>query len=280
MSYALWLEEWAATPTPLDAKVLPAGLAAATTALQVDPRSSEAWLARAILIERQQPRAAAAARAAYQRAIALDPRSAEPHWRYGEMLMNLGDLGAAREQFRQALTAEPANARALTALAELSLRERQYVDACRLLNTAISVQPKDPDAYVLRALARLRFREFRFAWSDAELATRLGWSLPGEAVGTVVDLAAKDTARARARVKRLIKQPPAAGAAPLGVRDGRYLAIALTAVGERQRALSALERVAPRGVALWRALQDPHLDPLRSDPRFRKLLAASSPAGN
>ena len=81
MSYALWLEAWAATPSAIDDKVLPAGLAAAATALEVNPQSSEAWLARAMLLERQHPRALAGAGAAYERAIDLDPLSAEAHRR-------------------------------------------------------------------------------------------------------------------------------------------------------------------------------------------------------
>jgi hypothetical protein len=53
------------------------------------------------------------------------------------------------------------------------------------------------------------------------------------------------------------------------------LAPAMLAAGGREGALRVLERTLPRGVMLWWYLRWPAFDPLRSDPRFEKIVAGS-----
>jgi hypothetical protein len=55
------------------------------------------------------------------------------------------------------------------------------------------------------------------------------------------------------------------------------VAQALVAVGDRERALDVLERVQPRGAALWFWLRPAGFDALRADLRFERLVAGSQP---
>jgi hypothetical protein len=106
---------------------------------------------------------------------------------------------------------------------------------------------------------------------------RLGSPTQGEAVSLLVDLAAEETSAARARADRLRRRSLVTSDRVLSLREGQLLAYAFVAVGDRQLAMRALERVRPRGAALWRVMQDPRLVPLRGARSFQTLLAASSP---
>ena len=65
----------------------------------------------------------------------------------------------------------------------------------------------------------------------------------------------------------------------VGVRVGYAVALAAIALGDRELALSALERTRPRGPWLWSYLIFPGFDPLRGDPRFRAVYLEAKPAG-
>jgi tetratricopeptide (TPR) repeat protein/TolB-like protein len=280
LAYALWVEAEAGHAGTVSATAMTGGEEIIEAALRVSPRSAEAWVARAVLREVRAPRTLDGARAAYERALALEPRSAEAHWRLGRALMYLGDRQGAHRHLAQALAVDADQWWVLTAMAELSLRDRQYRAACRLLNAAVAAEPRAAEPYALRAIVRLRLREIRDAYADAETAMRLGNVVWGEAAIAAAAAAAKDTAGARARVSRLLARFPGDGAPPrYPVADGRLVAAALVAIGDRRRALTVLEQTMPRGAALRWALLDPALDPLRADVRFHALVLATGGAG-
>jgi tetratricopeptide (TPR) repeat protein len=279
LAYAVWMDEEAADSRPPDPVVLKTAVEVTDQALKVSPGSSPAWVARAILHEVRDPLMFAGARDAYERAIALDPRNSEAHGRYGRALMELGDLAAAQDQLEQAIAFDPDRWWTLTDLADVNLHERQFATACRLLNTAIAVQPWAVDAYVLRALVRLHLpdREIRNAYADAETAIRLGNRVQGQAALALSDMAAKDTAAALERLQQLLPLIPGPRGR-MGVQDARLLAIALTAIGDRLQAQGIIERARPRGAALWWALQDPQLATLKDEGRYRAVVGRTRPA--
>jgi hypothetical protein len=159
-------------------------------------------------------------------------------------------------------------------LAQLDRREGRFSSACILLDSAVASDPTAAQAYILRALVRVRRGELRFAWADAETGGRLGWPLWGQAVSAVIDAEARDTVSARARTKSLLKSSSVSRDDPLQW-TGPYLAIALAATGDSESAINLLERVRPRGARLWFALTAPEFAPLRNDRRYRTLLAAA-----
>jgi len=61
----------------------------------------------------------------------------------------------------------------------------------------------------------------------------------------------------------------------VGIEAGWFTATALVAVGDHDRAVEVLERVRPRGPHLWHDLQWIGLDPLRTNPRFQRIMATS-----
>ncbi|MEJ7810138.1 MAG: FlgO family outer membrane protein, partial [Gemmatimonadaceae bacterium] len=226
LAYAVQAESGAGSAAA-DSQLVKRGLGAADRAATVDPASSDAWVARAMLLERQNPRAFPAVRAAFERAIRLDPRNAEAHRRYGRALMVRGETTAADRELRAALDLEPDLGGALVARAEMSFYAGRYGDACYLLNAAITADYRFADAYALRARARLPLREVRYAYADAEVASRLGNVVAGDAMGVVVAAAARDTVSARTRAKRLLQSPLVAGRRPLAVKVAHPVALAL-----------------------------------------------------
>src|SRR5207245_8957063 len=82
------------------------------------------------------------------------------------------------------------------------------------------------------------------------------------------------TRDARNRLERLVRERP-----PPDQEEGQYVIGALDALGQRDRALGVLERLRPRGVQLWSNLRYPEFDPLRSNPRFQRVLDESRPPG-
>lgn len=252
------------------------GLAAADRALRLDSTSTDAWLARGSLLGFRNPKSYAGVWDAYTRALAYSPRNPEVHHWYGRALMQVGDGAAARRELSKALERAPGDAGVLFDLAQLARREGRYSEACILLDSAVAIDPTAAQAYVLRALTRARRGELRFAWADAETGGRMGWPLWGQAASAVIDAVARDTSSARSRADAIRKTAGASVADP-AQWTGEYLAIALVASGQADRALDVLERVQPRGARLWFALMGPDFASLRKNQRFRELLAASRP---
>jgi hypothetical protein len=81
------------------------------------------------------------------------------------------------------------------------------------------VDERDPYAYALRALVRLRMGETRDAWADAETVALLGRATDGyRGTSAVVDAFAGDTARVRAKLRPFLL---ARGHRPRRSRPGR-----------------------------------------------------------
>ena len=275
-AYSRFLDTDGIAARDADAMVV-AALTATDRALALDAGRSEAWVVRADLLQRRNPRAASAIREAYERALAVDPDDWEAHRRLGALLAYVGEHERAATHFRSALFLEPEYPGALTDFAEMRLTQGRYGEACALLNAALEANPSGIDAYILRVLARIPLREFRAAWGDAETAVRLGSPTQGEAVSVLVDVAAEDVTGARARARQLAERPMVRSQRALSVREAQLLAFAFVAVGERALALQALQRAQPRGARLWSVLQHARLQPLRGTTAYQVLLTATSP---
>ena len=126
----------------------------------------------------------------------------------------------------------------------------------------------------MRGVLRARHRDLRYAWADAETASRLGNGFLGESASAIIDLISRDTSRAKERLTDLWQTVRNQGT--INARDGRALAAALITIGDMPRALDVLESVHPRGPWYAAALRDPAFDKARGMARFRALVMPDS----
>lgn len=242
-------------------------------ATALDIKSARAWSSRGAALSFDKARWKEA-RDATLHAVSLDRRDPEVAWQRGRVLLRVGQRREAEESFRAALVLSPAFAPALGELGDLALTDRTPDAACGWLNAAIAADPYRPTPYALRALARRGEADVRLGWSDAEIAVRLGARSYGEAASALVDIRGNDSTRARTRALKLFRELDRR--TRLGVTDARLSALALAGIGDKARALSLLERAYPRDGALRVVLADPGFAPLRSDERFRRIVAELS----
>jgi tetratricopeptide (TPR) repeat protein len=246
---------------------------AADRAVSLAPNSAQAWIARGTVLAGGNPHRLSSARVAYEHALIVDPTNAEAHRQLGHVLLLQGTADLAQSHLLRAITLDPEDASPLVDLGELELIQHAYGQSCRALDLALSINPRIALAYELRAMSRLRRGDVRPAWIDAETGRRLGAEVPGEAVAALVDVAARDTVRARVRIRRLRRELESRKW--ISVEDGGYVALGMVAIGDRSGALDLLERVRPRDAELYLILHRPVFDPLWADIRFRRLLEAA-----
>lgn len=247
------------------------GDSATARARRLDPASAAARTAHGAMLLAGNPAAWDAAARVLRTAVDRDPHSASALRWYGRALLEGGDDAGAHRAFDRAVALDPEDALSLYELARIARVQRDPRAACVLLDSAVAVDPATAAPYALRALVRAHFGQLRYAWADAEIASRLGWPGWGDAATAVVDVAAHDSTSARALTKQLMARRSA-------VWTGEYLPIALVVTGDRRGALQVLRDARVHGVLPLTALRAPELAPLRSTAAFRRLLAESGSA--
>jgi TolB-like protein len=277
-AYGLYLDWGWSYPGLSDDSLVALGMREADLALRQDSLLSDGWMARAYLLSHRDPRTLAGAAAAFERAIALDPRNAEAYHQYAWTLLITGQDSAATVMYHRALSVDPARAITLDELSLVPLLHRRYAESLAWEDSALAV---DSVAFWVlndRAHTRLLLGDLEGARTDAEAARRLGppgFTYWGEAVLAILAARRGDSVGARATAEHLARQieDPARPT----VQQARWIGAALAAAGARQEALALLESVPVerRGAELWFFLQFPELDPLRGEPRFQRLLEAA-----
>jgi len=275
-SYALFLDWGWRYPNASPESLLARGFAAADSALRQDSTSSDAWMARAYVLAMSGTRTTAPAIAAFERAIALDPRNAEAYHQYGWVLMGLERDSASAEANLRALELDPARFATMLNLAALRTVQRRYDDGLRWMDSALSGEPGLAYLYAWRALSRLTVGRASEARRDAELAIRLGSLAYGEAALAAVEAHEGDVVSARRRVNSVLRE----GVDSLRPhsREALFIGLALVALNERERAIQLFERVRPRDWQLAYRLRYAGLDPIRADPRFQRLVEEARPS--
>ena len=259
--------------------LLARGLVAADNALRLDSTTADAWLALGLLRSEQHPLTLEGVREPIEQALRLEPQNADAHQLHGFTLLLLGQDSAATAAYHAALALQPDLVAALRQMSRLKRNQGRLVEALALMDSAVSVSPSlSGQLYALRSGIKRRLGDVAGARADAETALRVdGNESPLSRVElALLDLQAGDTVSARARVERFFRDAAGSGGA-LERPDGLGLAKGLAAVGDIERALQALERVRPLTAEFGFYLRDPDLDPLRSNPRFQRLVAASRP---
>ena len=249
--------------TPLESLVVH-GLGIADRALHRDSTASDAWMARGFLLAYAHPHTMEGSVDAFERAIALDPKNAEAHHQYAQILNNLGRHDEADRELHRALTLDPGRSISYVDLA-VATRYRDTALALALADSAVAGDPASAHTLLWRALARLVAGDLLGAQEDAELANRLQ---PGDILmENMLALALARTGN-RARARELIAHWD-------GRTDHWLVMAALLAVGDTVGALDRFERASEP--AYWDALHRTEFDALHGNPRYERLLAALRP---
>jgi TolB-like protein len=247
----------------------------AAQATKSEPALALGWAALARIAALEPGLVAVHASQAAARALALAPRDAEVTYSAARAYWNGGNTAAAEPLLVRASSLDGQRSAPLVDLADARAGRRDWVGACAALNRAVAVDGRDPYAYALRALVRLRLGETRDAWADAETVTLLGRTADGLAASAVVDAFAGDTAQVRAKLRPYLlvrgTQAPA-----LSAWEGRLLGLAAATARRPADAIELVARVRPRGGLLRTMLLDSGFDGLRHDAQWPGL---GGPAG-
>ena len=251
----------------LPSELAPKAKAAALRALEIDPGLAEAHASLGNIAWRDYDWATAEKE--FRTAIELKPDYASAHQWYAETLVNLGRADEAKVEIGRALQADPTSMIInLSAGNILYLFERDYGRAMERLKKTLEMDPGFEFGRVTLAFlyawqgrhaeALAEIDKFRLSTATFDLANRaLLYAMAGRTV----------------EARRLLRD--------LEQRSRReYVssvarALVWAELGDKDRAFALLDQ----GCALhdpwlvdWGVRVDPSFDPLRSDPRFKRLL--------
>jgi DNA-binding winged helix-turn-helix (wHTH) protein/Tfp pilus assembly protein PilF len=235
----------------------------ARMALRIDPRSAEAHAAMGLAED--VPGTRRQARDEYRTAVQLDPSYASAHQWYGAALLIEGRAHEGFAELRTATQLDPVSPAALAWLSDAAYLTRNYSDAVSYAREGIDLAPYRAELYMDLGLGYEAMRNYTAAESAYRrlavvcAACRADSdALLAHAYAAAGDPRRADAALARATQRRMAPYPG-------------NLAAALIALNRRTEALRALRGLTrPDGhVAL-----DPRLDPVRTDPRFKRYTRA------
>jgi TolB-like protein len=249
--------------------LLARGMRAADRALADDARSSDAWMARGILAEAQDPLTLAGSREAFERAVALDPRNAEAWHQYGSALAYLGRDSAAFAAWDRVLALDPDRPQTVAEVARLDVYGRRFDEGARLCRGSALRSGAFVGDECVQALAAVGDTAGALAMLDSMDRTHghLHLDLRAGLAGRLLS-ASDPWVRAR------LADTPQTCVQTVHDRGLLWLA-----VGQPDSGLAALENCAPLGPRVWFFLRDPAWDPVRETPRFRRLWNRTRPPG-
>jgi tetratricopeptide (TPR) repeat protein len=265
-----WVEQRSAERVALVRK----GLWSIGSVLLKEPRNTRALaLMGRLYLHSGQPALALPIAAALE---GLAPTSAEVIALRAQVLRSQGNHDQALKTLRAANAAVERDISALMVRADLERRVGDPIIACRLLNRAIVLDPTFAPAYVWRAVVRSALGERREAWSDAEVASRLGRRDWGDLTAALIDLSVADTMRVKERTARYATDASLAEGGWLDLLMRAAVAYASNRPEQAQRAVRAIDCGDPRRAQLVR---EPLLQALRIPPgcsETRKPLRAAT----
>ena len=237
---------------------------ASTRALELNPRSSDAWMGRAYELYIFNPGIAPAgddtvlaALAAFRRAVDLNGRNDEAWHQYGSTLRLVSD-SASIEALHRALALDPNRAITYQDLSVTYYTMGRGDLALAAIDSAIALDPDGPFRGI-RALYRLALGDTAGALADARLSPHALYA------PAVLGALAHDTVGARA-MEATVNQRACGSSA--WMMTGYWLLM----TGRRDQVVQQLLRCGPSLQARW-VLRLPFFAPMYEDPRIRALRA-------
>jgi adenylate cyclase len=238
-----------------------------TRALELDPELPEAHAALANLVM-QSEHDWARAEKEFERALALNPSDTGARMTLATLLTVLGRTDEAERQMWQALETDPASEHPGHFLVESALT-RGDIELARERQRTLLLQDGRPDwthlsfavTYARLGLVPEARQELREFGPPTTLLMRIGRALVLSLLG--------EPAEARDLLDDIARNPN------LGFVSQDFVAALYAAVGENERALDLIARLAKSGESgLWLRYQIPIFDAIRDDPRFVGALRA------
>ncbi len=240
---------------------------AAQAAVAADPSLAEGYATLALLAwshELEWEKAATL----FATSLRLDPGYATAHQWYAEYLAALGELDAAEREVQSALTLDPLSPAIGVDAGMVAYYQRHFAEAVARFEQVLAVDPGFPQARLGLGLALTQAGRHHEAIAVLDRLVQSSERSPSA-------LAALGYAYGRAG--RL--EPATAIYDELRTAAGEryvpayYLGAVCLGMGDRGRAFTWLMKAADEPSSLVASLNvEPGVDPLRDDPRFRKLL--------
>lgn len=241
-----------------------------TAALALDSQLAEAYVSRAILLtdfDWDWPNADAD----FQKALTLNPNSADAHHWYARHLGQMARPEKALHEIDAALKNDPLSAPIRVAKGKILFDAHRYAEAVEAFKTALELEPSFASAYQGLAQAYTQLGDQANALEAAtkyvELSKRSGWALLELAYVYAV-------AGNRAESDRIVDEVIAHS----GEFSPYDMATIRSAWHDADGAMPWLQKaIAARSVDVILIRVDPRLDNIRSDPRFKDILAQVAP---
>lgn len=253
-------------------EAFPHAKAAVTKALKLDPGLAEAHTTLAFLnlyYDWDWP----AADREFRRAIELNPNYANAHHWYAEYLSLIGQHETAIREAERARELDPVSSIINTWVGSRYFFARQYDSAIQQYRNVVELDPDFVPAHLALGQAYEQKKLFREAISELEGAVRLSGGSP---VYMAALAHAYGISGRKGDTLRLIDDLTKLGSRKYVASFD--MAIAWLGLGDKERALAALERaVKDRSPRLLFLIIEPRFDPLRSDPRFEALVKRVGP---
>jgi tetratricopeptide (TPR) repeat protein len=239
----------------------------AQKALALDPDLAEAHVSMgyaALVYDRNYPEA----KKQFSNALELRPDYATAHQYYAYYLTSMGDMSQAIVERKHAVTIEPKSPLLNTALGEAYYEARHFSDSIEANHQALSIDPRYGDAIInigrayeqmqMYPQARQAYQSMlAFAPHEPALLALLGH----------LDAVTGKQEEARGIISQLQEMTKSRYVPSL------YIALIYIGLGEKDQAFTLLDKAfEERCEYLVYLPTDPMADPLRSDPRFSKLL--------
>jgi len=254
---------------------------ASERALEADSNSAQAWISRAWVMRDIDPTSRAAMHDALVRALRIDSTVAEAWYLMGNVWADSLESRRAIVAYRRALSIDPGYK---NALAFLGFEYMWMGNNDSALVWADSGKKVDASHITIRqALAQVRRARHEWAEAEQEYQAVLRLGSGSDRISGWAGLAELAWRRGDRRVADTLVARATAGVDTIhpSLHDAAHLAWAYAQTGQRERALSLLERYEPRFDAHFQVHLhfDPMLDPLRQTARYRKLLRRSTVSG-
>jgi TolB-like protein/Flp pilus assembly protein TadD len=205
----------------------------------------------------------------FKRAVELNPNYATAHHWYGRLtLVMLGQLDHAMAEVKRAYELDPVSSIIHSDLGGVNYMARRYDEAIKQLRSTVEIDPEFYFAHRYLGMALELKGDTGRAIAEYKKALELNDDPSGLAFIAHAEASMGHQNEARALLAQLTDAATKRYAQPYA------FALVHLALGEREQALDWLERaVEERGATYFNFIKvDPFFDPLRGDPRFEAVV--------